>query len=92
MHKELEMTHLKAARYQAEVSNSNLKDQLEHCETDIRGELAEETAEQMQYTREYHEVIVKRLKQQAQNEEETERMRDEYQHEIRELSKPHVAE
>jgi hypothetical protein len=31
------------------------------------------------------------LKQQAQNEEEMERMRDEYQHEIRELSKTHVA-
>jgi hypothetical protein len=120
MHKELEKTHLKVARYQTEVSN--LKDQLEHCETDIRGVLAEETAEQIQYMREQHEVIVKRLKQQVQNaaqtpsksakkakldradliieelmdkieegEEEMERMRDEYQHEIRELSKVHAA-
>ena len=31
MHMELEMTHIKAARYQAEVSN--LKDQLKQCET-----------------------------------------------------------
>ena len=70
LREELDKARLKTSRYQKDANN--LQNQLENCETDVREELAEETAAQIKYMREQHEEIVKRLrKQQVQNASQT---------------------
>jgi len=69
LQKELDTTRLKVTQYQTDIFN--LEHELEHCETEIREELAEETAAQIQYMREQHEDIVKRLKHQVHNAAQT---------------------
>ena len=69
LREELDKARLKAFRHQKDTAN--LQNQLENCERDVREELADETAAQIQYMREQHEQIVKRLKQQVQNASQT---------------------
>lgn len=69
LQEELENERLKVSQYLNDVAN--LKHKLERCETEIRQELAEETEAQIDFTRRQHDDIVKRLKQQLQNNSKT---------------------
>ena len=66
---ELEKSRRKAAKYEEDASA--FQQQLEKCETDIREELAEETAAQIEFMRQQHDDIVKKLKQRIQNASQT---------------------